>query len=548
MSGVRKEIRIRRGYDLPIAGAAGDRLERGPAVRRVAVLGTDFPGVRPSLAVSEGDTVAIGDPVFADRKREAIRFCSPGNGRVTAIRRGRRRVLLAVVIELEDSATTRYVDVPGGAIEGMRPQAIREALLRHGLWPAFRTRPYGRIPDPDAEPHALFVTAIDTEPLSAEPAVLIEPRAESFRAGLRVLAQLHGGPLYVCTSPEFYIDLPDAACLQQVRFRGPHPAGLAGTHIHHLSPASEARPVWHIGYQDVVAIGRLFADRLIDIGTTIAVAGSALGRPGLIETRLGASLDALVRDRGLAADARVISGSPLSGREWTTDQPFLGRYHRQVSALMEAPAPARHPPRGTSGRSDAVRDLRARLPLRPAGDPAAALPGLERRRTRHRTRRPRARSRGSRAAERRLSGAIRLCRGLAGLRGRRAAGRRIMALWTPLLQRYGPRFGLLPPLAATRVTTRAPYVRDAMSVPAALLLVVVATLPAWAVGLWFTGTQIISAAGPELAAVIGPWRAAFVAAVPQAALPAAVGLAYFLPLLFVALAGNTPGPPPRAAR
>ncbi|HZX24305.1 MAG TPA: RnfABCDGE type electron transport complex subunit D [Woeseiaceae bacterium] len=113
-----------------------------------------------------------------------------------------------------------------------------------------------------------------------------------------------------------------------------------------------------------------------------------------------------------------------------------------------------------------------------------------------------------------------------------------MALWTPLLQRYGPRFGLLPPLAATRVTTRAPYVRDAMSVPAALLLVVVATLPAWAVGLWFTGTQIISAAGPELAAVIGPWRAAFVAAVPQAALPAAVGLAYFLPLLFVALAAG----------
>jgi len=380
MSGVRKEIRIRRGYDLPIAGAAGDRLERGPAVRRVAVLGTDFPGVRPSLAVSEGDTVAIGDPVFADRKREAIRFCSPGNGRVTAIRRGRRRVLLAVVIELEDSATTRYVDVPGGAIEGMRPQAIREALLRHGLWPAFRTRPYGRIPDPDAEPHALFVTAIDTEPLSAEPAVLIEPRAESFRAGLRVLAQLHGGPLYVCTSPEFYIDLPDAACLQQVRFRGPHPAGLAGTHIHHLSPASEARPVWHIGYQDVVAIGRLFADRLIDIGTTIAVAGSALGRPGLIETRLGASLDALVRDRGLAADARVISGSPLSGREWTTDQPFLGRYHRQVSVLMEATAPVERNGEAAEGFSvtSPVTKLLARrlrrLDTRRVGRPAGLMP------------------------------------------------------------------------------------------------------------------------------------------------------------------------------
>jgi Na+-transporting NADH:ubiquinone oxidoreductase subunit A len=270
--------------------------------------------------------------------------------------------------------------VPGGAIDSLRPEAIREALLRHGLWPAFRTRPYGRIPDPDAEPHALFVTAIDTEPLSAEPAVLIEPRADAFRAGLRVLARLHPGPLYVCTSPEFYIDLPDAGRLEHVRFRGPHPAGLAGTHIHHLSPASDARPVWHIGYQDVAAIGRLFADRVIDTGTTVAVAGSALGRPGLIETRLGASLDALVRDRGLAADGRVISGSPLSGREWTTEQPFLGRYHRQVSALVEAVAAAERNGEAGEGFSVAspvtrllARRLR-RLDTRRIGRPAGLLP------------------------------------------------------------------------------------------------------------------------------------------------------------------------------
>lgn len=107
-----------------------------------------------------------------------------------------------------------------------------------------------------------------------------------------------------------------------------------------------------------------------------------------------------------------------------------------------------------------------------------------------------------------------------------------------LLQKYGPRFGLIPQLAAYRVTTRAPYVRDVMSVPAALLLVVIATLPAWAVGVWFTGAQIVAAAGPDLAAAVGPWRAAVVAAVPEAALPAAVGLAFFLPLLAVALAAG----------
>jgi Na+-transporting NADH:ubiquinone oxidoreductase subunit A len=331
-----RTIRIRRGYDLPIAGVAGDNLERGVRVRRVAVLGTDFPGVRPSLVANEGDAVALGDPLFTDRKREDIRFCSPGTGRVSAIRRGRRRALLTMVIDLEDSATTRSVEVPRGDIDRLEPEVVRRTLLRYGLWCGFRSRPYGRIPDPDARPHAVFVTAIDTEPLAAEPAVIIAPAAESFRAGLRVLARLQDGPLYVCTSRRFDVELPRSAGLVHARFEGPHPAGLAGTHIHHLAPASEERPVWHIGYQDVMAIGRLFADGVLDMQRTVAVAGPAVARPGLVETRLGAELDPVVADRGLAADARVVSGSVLSGREWTPEQPFLGRYHRQISVLVEA--------------------------------------------------------------------------------------------------------------------------------------------------------------------------------------------------------------------
>lgn len=361
-----RNIRIRRGYDLPIAGAAGNSPERGAPVRRVAVLGTDFPGVRPSLAVREGDAVAIGDPLFTDRKREGVRFCSPGTGRVASIRRGRRRVLLAMVIDLEDSGTTRPVEVPGGDVDALAPEVVRDTLLRYGLWCSFRTRPYGRIPDPEAEPHAVFVTAIDTEPLAAEPAAIVAPVAETFRTGLRVLARLHPGPLYVCTSPRFDVELPGVAGLAHVRFDGPHPAGLAGTHIHHLAPASEERPAWHIGYQDVLAIGRLFADGVLDMKRTVAVAGPAVARPGLIETRLGAELDPVVADRGLAADARVVSGSVLSGREWTPEQPFLGRYHRQISVLVEAIARSERreePGEGLSVTSPFTR-LLARRPRR----------------------------------------------------------------------------------------------------------------------------------------------------------------------------------------
>ena len=336
MEGSARNIRIRRGYDLPISGGAGTRVERSAAVRRVAVLGSDYPGIRPSLNVAEGDPVSLGDTLFVDRKREAIRFCAPGSGRVSAIRRGRRRALLAVVIDLEDSATTRRVEVPAGRIDGLAPDAVRDTLLRHGLWPALRMRPYGGLPDADAQAHALFVTAADTEPLAPEPAPIIAAAADAFGAGLRVLARLHAGPLYLCTSPDFDVELPAVDRLQHVRFAGPHPAGLAGTHIHHLAPASEERPAWHIGYQDVIAIGRLFGDGMLDMSRTVAVAGPAVASPALVRTRLGAELDPLVRDRGLGADARVISGSVLAGREWTPEQPFLGRYHRQISALVEA--------------------------------------------------------------------------------------------------------------------------------------------------------------------------------------------------------------------
>ncbi len=331
-----RKIRLRRGFDLPIAGAADERVERAAPVRRVALLGTDYLGVRPSLRVSEGDRVRLGDPLFVDRKRDAITFCAPGSGTVTAIRRGRRRVLLAIVIELDESAKSRQVDVPGGRIESLEPDTVRETLLRYGLWTAIRSRPYGGIPSPASTPHALFVTAIDSDPLAVEPAAVIRPSADAFRAGLKVLGRLHAGPLFVCTSPRFDIGLPDVPGLVHARFDGPHPAGLAGTHIHFLAPASEERPAWHIGYQDVVAIGRLFADRMLDMSRTVAVAGPAVGRPGLVETRIGAELDPLVRDRSPGEDGRVISGSVLSGREWTPEQPFLGRYDRQVSVLWEA--------------------------------------------------------------------------------------------------------------------------------------------------------------------------------------------------------------------
>lgn len=91
------------------------------------------------------------------------------------------------------------------------------------------------------------------------------------------------------------------------------------------------------------------------------------------------------------------------------------------------------------------------------------------------------------------------------------------------------------PVAGAGVTTRAPFVRDRLSVPVALWLFVAATLPAWAAGTWFTGERLLAAAAGAQDG-FGAWRSALLAAVPDAVAPALVGLSYFLPLLLAALA------------
>jgi len=101
------------------------------------------------------------------------------------------------------------------------------------------------------------------------------------------------------------------------------------------------RTVWHIGYQDVVAIGILFTEGRIATDRVFALGGPAVEKPRLIETRLGASIDELTAGEirpvgGPGARPRLISGPVLSGRAAAAGEAFLGRYHLQACALLRA--------------------------------------------------------------------------------------------------------------------------------------------------------------------------------------------------------------------
>jgi Na+-transporting NADH:ubiquinone oxidoreductase subunit A len=211
----------------------------------------------------------------------------------------------------------------------------RQQLLDSGLWSALRSRPYGRVPSPDQQPHALYVTAIDTNPLAADPRVMIDEYAQDFADGVLGLASLLDGPLYLCCAPGAEPRLPEHPRIVVAEFAGPHPAGLPGTHMHAIAPVSARRAAWYVGYQDVIAIGRLFTTGRWFPERIVALAGPAVRDPRLLRTRVGASIDDLSRGELQAGECRVLSGSALSGSATSDWAAFLGRYHLQVTALRE---------------------------------------------------------------------------------------------------------------------------------------------------------------------------------------------------------------------
>jgi len=327
-------IKLKRGLDLPIAGAPEQIIHPAPQLSTVALMGADYVDLKHSLSVTEGERVRLGQTLFTDRRYSEIRYTAPGSGHVRAINRGAQRRLSSVVIELDGNDAETFPAHATESLGDLASDTIKDMLLRSGLWTAFRARPYDRIPPPDRLPHALFVTAMDTNPLAADPAVIIAEHAEDFRHGLTVLSRLATDKTYLCKSPSTSLPAPAVDGPVIAEFQGPHPAGLPGTHIHYLATASEQPENWHVGYQDVIAIGKLFLTGQLWPDRIVALCGPGIARPRLLRARIGANLDELLSGES-KPNCRVISGSVFAGRRTTLTAAHLGRYHQQVTVLPE---------------------------------------------------------------------------------------------------------------------------------------------------------------------------------------------------------------------
>lgn len=330
--------RITRGLDLPIAGSPNQSIADSPAVRHVALVGDDYIGMKPTMAVAEGDRVQLGQVVFTDKKTPGVQYTAPAAGKVVAIHRGAKRKFQSLAIELDGDEQVTFDAYPDHNLTQLNRMVVRDQLVASGLWTALRIRPYSKVPSPDAMPHSLFVTASDTNPLAADPALVLADRVAEFTAGLEILSVLAEGHVHVCRRDGAEIPGGGKTPAMFHSFAGPHPAGLVGTHIHTIDPVDEHKSVWHIGYQDAVAVGYLFRTGQLLTERIVSLAGPVVRQPRLIRTRLGASLSELTHQQyeaGVDGEVRVISGSVLSGRRSVSPTDFLGRYHTQISVLAE---------------------------------------------------------------------------------------------------------------------------------------------------------------------------------------------------------------------
>lgn len=326
-------ITIKKGLDVPVVGAPQQVIHDGPSIKTVATLGEEFVGMRPTMFVKVGESVKKGQALFEDKKNPGVKFTAQAAGVVKEINRGEKRVLQSVVIEVggnEQETFTQYSVKELNAIT--RTDAVAN-LVNSGLWTALRTRPFSKVPAIESTPMAIFVSAMDTNPLAADPAIIIAEQSEAFINGLTVLARLTDGDVFVSKAPGSDIAVNSSTKVNE--FAGKHPAGLVGTHMHFLKPVSADNIAWHAGYQDVIAIGKLFTTGELDSNRVISLAGPAAKNPRLIRTVLGANAADITANEKHDGELRIVSGSLLLGSVASGVHGYLGRYHTQMSLILE---------------------------------------------------------------------------------------------------------------------------------------------------------------------------------------------------------------------
>jgi len=328
-----KEIKIKKGLNINLFGEAEKTISELKA-KQYAIKPTDFVGVFPKLLVKEGDLVKAGSPVFYDKHRENIKFTAPVSGKIAGIHRGAKRVLQEIIIDADEEII--YESFGKEGLDDLKKEEIIEKLLKSGIWPFIRQRPYSIIADPDTEPKAIFISGFDTSPLAPDYDFLIHGKGDEFQTGLNAIAKLTSGKVHLNINN----DLPGSRVftnsknVQVNNFTGPHPSGNVGTQINKIDPINKGDIVWYLRPQEVITIGKLFLEGKFDVSRVIALTGSEIKKTSYFKTYVGASIEGMIEKNLEQENVRCISGNVLTGTK-IEKSGFLSFYDYQLTVIPE---------------------------------------------------------------------------------------------------------------------------------------------------------------------------------------------------------------------
>ncbi|HEY4618003.1 MAG TPA: Na(+)-translocating NADH-quinone reductase subunit A [Flavobacterium sp.] len=328
-------IKIKRGLNLKLMGEAAKSVLDMPLADIYAIKPMDFIGLIPKLLVKQGDNIQAGTPLFYDKNNEAITICSPVSGEVVEILRGNKRAIIEIKILADRDI--RHIPFHKSHPSQLSREEVVAMLLKSGVWPFIRQRPYGVIANPDENPKSIFISAFDSSPLAPDNDFIMSGREIDFQTGLDAIKKLTDGKIHlnVRPNPSPASVFSNAKAVQINKISGPHPAGNVGVQIHHIDPINKGELVWYIAPQDVMIIGKLFNEGEFDATRTIALTGSQINKPKYYKTIIGCSIKNIIADGGLKkADNRIISGNILTGTQIPADG-YLGFYDSQITVIPE---------------------------------------------------------------------------------------------------------------------------------------------------------------------------------------------------------------------
>ncbi|MCB0409632.1 MAG: Na(+)-translocating NADH-quinone reductase subunit A [Flavobacteriales bacterium] len=328
-----KDVKIRKGANIKLKGVA-EKLYANPIqVSEIVLRPDDFPTLMPKMSVKVGDKVKAGSALFYNKENDKVLFTSPISGEVTEINRGEKRKILEV--KVKSDGANQYETFKQADPNSLSREEVKENMLKSGIWPFIRQRPYDVIANPNDNPKAIHITAMDTAPLAPDYDFVVHGQADLFQTGLDAIAKLTDGKVHLNINGNDNADevYRNAKNVQVNKVSGPHPAGNVGIQVHHIDPVNKGEVVWVLRALDVLTIGKLFKEGKFDTSRVISFVGSKVKAPKYVRTIMGANVSDIIKDN-VEEGARLISGNPLTGTQ-ISENGYLGFYDYQLTAIPE---------------------------------------------------------------------------------------------------------------------------------------------------------------------------------------------------------------------